>query len=85
LEVTAATKSAIDAIVKAGGSVKVVYHSLLNLRYHLYPEKFVDRLKPKRTAAPLKLRKYFNKLYNAEHPNGIEISVRNDTSGTDLD
>eukprot|EP00053_Salpingoeca_punica_P005139 m.52856 g.52856 ORF g.52856 m.52856 type:complete len:231 (+) comp13106_c0_seq1:69-761(+) len=40
LEVSRASKQAIAAVEKAGGSISCVYRNKLNLRAHLKPEKF---------------------------------------------
>ncbi|EPX74027.1 ribosomal protein subunit L15 [Schizosaccharomyces octosporus yFS286] len=40
IEVTKATKEAIECVEKAGGTVKTVYFNSLGLRAHLYPERF---------------------------------------------
>ena len=54
IEVTRASKSAIEAIEKAGGTVTCVHHNRLGLRALLAPEKFEGRL-PKMAKPPPKL------------------------------
>eukprot|EP00163_Fabomonas_tropica_P018285 TRINITY_DN32560_c0_g1_i1.p1 TRINITY_DN32560_c0_g1~~TRINITY_DN32560_c0_g1_i1.p1 ORF type:complete len:282 (+),score=46.98 TRINITY_DN32560_c0_g1_i1:194-1039(+) len=69
IEVTDASKSAIKAVRKAGGEVKLVYYNRLGLRSLLKPQKFP--ILPKLARPPAKLApKYIN--YEAptprEHP-----------------
>jgi len=40
LEVTDASKIAIDQIQKLGGSVSLVFRTPLKLKEHIYPEKY---------------------------------------------
>lgn len=42
LEVSDASKTAIDAIKAAGGSIKVVYHTDTTLKKHIKPHKFIN-------------------------------------------
>jgi len=60
IEVSAASKSAIDAVQKSGGYVKTVYFNRLGLRYLLKPEKFKERKAPKRARPPPKLQGRFD-------------------------
>ncbi|CAK61865.1 unnamed protein product (macronuclear) [Paramecium tetraurelia] len=46
IEVSDASKTAIDAIKKAGGEVKVIYFTPLLLRQHLFPDKYPLELRP---------------------------------------
>lgn len=57
LEVTRASKSAIAAVERAGGSVTSVYHNKLALRAHLRPEKFL--VLPKTAKPPPRLMPYY--------------------------
>ena len=58
IEVTRASKSAIEAIEKAGGTVTCVHHNRLGLRALLAPEKFEGRL-PKMAKPPPKLMPFY--------------------------
>eukprot|EP00051_Salpingoeca_urceolata_P032698 m.16949 g.16949 ORF g.16949 m.16949 type:complete len:239 (-) comp5358_c0_seq1:225-941(-) len=57
LEVTQASKKAIQAVEDAGGSIRCVYRNRLGLRAHLKPEKF-DVL-PRPAAPPRKLQAWY--------------------------
>uniref|UniRef100_A0A6B2LGF7 Large ribosomal subunit protein uL15/eL18 domain-containing protein n=1 Tax=Arcella intermedia TaxID=1963864 RepID=A0A6B2LGF7_9EUKA len=60
VEVSQASTSAIAAIERAGGSVKLVYHDRVGLRSVLHPEKFVGKLpylRPPRSYKNRKLRR----------------------------
>lgn len=59
IEVTRASKSAIDAVERAGGSITCVYHNRLALRAHLKPEKFEGRPLPRRARPPPRLMPYY--------------------------
>ena len=59
IEVTQASKSAIEAVEKSGGSIKTVYHNRLGLRVLLKPEKFAGKALPRRARPPPKLMPYY--------------------------
>jgi len=55
IEVSAASKVAIQAIEAAGGSIRTVYHDRIALRLLLKPHKFTDSVKPRAAYPPPKL------------------------------
>lgn len=57
IEVTRASKNAIEAIERVGGSVTSVYYNKLALRAHLHPEKFLAL--PKVAKPPPSLMPYY--------------------------
>ena len=57
VEVTRASKSAIEALEATGGSVVSVYMNRLALRAHLKPEKFIAQ--PKIARPPPRLMAYY--------------------------
>ena len=71
LEVSDASKTAIDAIKETGGSVKAIYHTKTTLRRLLHPEKFanpeakIPMPKPKKV---LKLEKLKDKGIDVIYP-----------------
>ncbi len=72
LEVSDASKSAIEAIKELGGSIKVVYRTPLIMRYHLKPHKFSDHKTLKTPMPPqkrvMKLEALREKGLDVEYP-----------------
>lgn len=54
LEISDASKSAIETIKETGGSIKVQYRTPLLMRYHLKPHKFSDHKELKTPMPPQK-------------------------------
>ena len=52
IELSDASKAAVDAVARVGGRVVKVYFTRVGLRAHLTPRKFVDRLYPRFAAVP---------------------------------
>lgn len=52
VELSDASKKAVEAVESVGGKVVKVYYTRLGLRVHLMPEKFADRLLPRFAMVP---------------------------------
>lgn len=74
IEVSQASSSAINAIKRTNGSIKLVYYNRLGLRALLKPEKFVDRRLPYLPPPPDKInRKLINPMEQPQqYPEVIE-------------
>ena len=59
IEVSKASKTAIEVIERNGGTITTAYYNKLGLRVLLKPEKFEDREKPRRALPDKKLMKYY--------------------------
>ncbi len=77
VECAAASKETINKIVKAGGSVTVLYFNPLGVRANAAPHKFYGkRLLPKAANPPLNMKNRVNMLYSPEFPEGKEFTPR---------
>ena len=68
IEVTDASKTAIDYVRKAGGSINLVYRTQLKLKEHLYPEKY-----PLPLRNPITPAWKIKKLQRLESDRGINV------------
>lgn len=59
IEVSRASKKAIDAVESQGGKITCAYYTKLGLRVLLKPLKFDEKRMPRRAAPPKKLQKYY--------------------------
>ena len=75
-----ASRSAIEAVEREGGSVVCAHYNRLGLRALLKPEKFEGRLTPRRALPPNKLLPYYMSFekrgYLAEGIAGDELRRR---------
>jgi len=72
LEITDASKSAIEAVKENGGTIKVIYRTSLLMRYHVKPHKFASHKDFKTPMPPqkrvIKLEKLKEKGLEVEYP-----------------
>lgn len=59
IEVSRASKSAIEAVERNGGIITTAYYNKLGLRALLKPEKFRDRCLPRRALPGKKMMRYY--------------------------
>lgn len=59
IEVSRASKKAIESVERQGGNITCSYYTKLGLRVLLKPWKFNEKRLPRRAAPPPKLEKYY--------------------------
>ena len=59
IEVSRASKKAIETVERQGGQITCAYYTKLGLRVLLKPWKFDEKRIPRRAAPPPKLEKYY--------------------------
>ncbi len=59
IEVSRASKKAIETVEREGGQITCAYYTKLGLRVLLKPWKFDEKRMPRRAAPPPKLEKYY--------------------------
>jgi len=64
IEVSRASKTAIEAIERRGGKITCAHYNKLGLRLLLKPEKFEGRPIPRRARPPNKLMEYYTNPAN---------------------
>jgi large subunit ribosomal protein L15 len=88
IEVSRASKKAIERVERQGGQITCAYYTKLGLRVLLKPWKFNEKRMPRRAAPPPKLEKYYRdpakRGYLAE-PEEIELERQKVYQNTDND
>lgn len=64
IEVSKASKTAIEAIERQGGKITCAHYNKLGLRVLLKPEKFEEKHVPRRAQPPSKLMPYYTSIEN---------------------
>ena len=86
IEVSRASKKAIETVERQGGQITCAYYTKLGLRVLLKPWKFDEKRMPRRAAPPSKLEKYYRdpakRGYLAD-PHEVELEKQNLTQNID--